>query len=86
MIKDVFLPIVTIWVLVAFAVAPSCHKPETGPNAGINKIEIGKSVVREGYSFEIIEIDSCEYIAYSVGKKQGILTHKGNCKNKAHCR
>lgn len=86
MIKGVFLPIAIIWALVAFAVAPSCHKAETGPNAGMNKIQIGKPVVREGYSFEILEIDSCEYIAYSVGTRQGILTHKGNCKNKAHCR
>lgn len=86
MIKNVFLPILIIWTLVAFATIPSCGKPETGPRAGSNKIEIGKSVVMEGYSFEIVEIDSCEYVAYSVGANFGLLTHKGNCKNKAHCR
>ena len=29
---------------------------------------------------EIITFDSCEYIAYSIGYQEGILTHKGNCK------
>lgn len=86
MIKNVFLPIAIIWTMVAFAIIPSCGNPETGPRAGLNEIEIGKPVVAEGYSFEIIEIDSCEYIAYSVGSNFGLLTHKGNCKNKAHCR
>lgn len=86
MIKNVFLPIAIIWTLIAFATIPSCVKPETGPNAGSNKIEIGKPVVVEGYSFVIVEIDSCEYIAYCIGANTGLLTHKGNCKNKVHSR
>lgn len=31
------------------------------------------------YSWEVIEIDSCEYI-YGIGHYKGFLAHKGNCK------
>lgn len=86
MFKNVVVPIFLVWAIVASAIIPSCHKPETGPNAGLSEIEIGKSVVVEGRSFQIVTIDSCEYVAYSIGANFGLLTHKGNCKNKAHCR
>ena len=39
--------------------------------------------------FSVIEIDGCEYIYYDRGfgdvRVYGI-THKGNCKNKIHCK
>lgn len=30
-------------------------------------------------TFQIIIIDSCEYIAYRFYRSNGLLTHKGNC-------
>lgn len=40
-----------------------------------NKVDkIGKE-----YTFNIINVDGCEYIMYKRG-----ISHKGNCKNKIH--
>lgn len=61
-----------------------CRTPETGPQAGKSEIEIGKSVSVEGYSFQIITIGECEYVAYSVGANFGLFTHKGDCQNPVH--
>jgi hypothetical protein len=30
--------------------------------------------------FDIIEIDSCEYVASNIGFNSAVLTHKGNCR------
>ena len=39
-----------------------------------------------GQGFDVIEIDSCQYI-YSTKGYGGYLAHKGNCKNPIHdCR
>lgn len=82
--KPIRLPIVII-LITTLVTMQSCGHIETGPHAGSNKIEIGKTVVTEGYSVEILEIDSCEYVAYCIGSQTGLLTHKGNCKNPIHC-
>ena len=30
--------------------------------------------------FQLIELDSCQYVGYMVGQREGFFTHKGNCK------
>ncbi len=37
-----------------------------------------------GYDLSIFEIDGCEYVGMSIGWNNGVLTHKGNCKNPIH--
>lgn len=57
---------------------------ETGPKAGKPEYETGKSVNRGGQKFEVIQIDGCEYIYHAIFSREGLLTHKGNCKNPIH--
>lgn len=35
-------------------------------------------------TFDVIQIDSCEYLMHNVGYNTGVMTHKGNCKNPVH--
>lgn len=37
-----------------------------------------------GREFTVYEIDGCEYLGYDVGGSDGVLIHKGNCKNPIH--
>jgi hypothetical protein len=78
----------TTLILIAFSIVSlaMCKKVETGPNANKSDIEIGKIVTNEGHRFQILTIDSCEYIALQVGANFGLLTHKGNCNNPFHCK
>jgi len=37
--------------------------------------------------FKVVEHDGCEYITYGLGLSNGVMAHKGNCKNPIHrCR
>ncbi len=41
------------------------------------------------YEYEVIVIDSCEYLVYgrfssTIHDRTHVLTHKGNCKNPTH--
>jgi len=47
-----------------------------------NTAEQNFNVLQERFpeKWATVEIDSCEYITYSPGSKEGMLTHKGNCK------
>jgi hypothetical protein len=38
----------------------------------------------DGRSLKTYQIEGCEYLGYSVGHENGVLTHKGNCKNPIH--
>lgn len=74
--------ILIIWVLVGVGIF--CGKVEAGPKISKSEVKIEKAFVPEGFKFQIITIDSCEYIARSIGGNTGLLTHKGNCKNPIH--
>ena len=64
-------------LILMFAVAlVSCETK----NVTINKTE----VEIDGRTIKIYEIDGCEYLGCNVGHENGILTHKGNCKNPIH--
>ena len=43
-----------------------------------NEMKVEYATEKDG--FKIVVIDSCEYISYYLGWKEGLLTHKGNCK------
>ena len=64
----------------------SCKDIQTGPEAGKNEIELGKAFGFEGENLQVIVIDSCEYLHGRLGHDNGLLTHKGNCKNTFHSR
>lgn len=57
-----------------------------GPDADTKKINEQKGLQftwpdgGQGDRFDIIVIDSCEYIGRKLGYSAGVLTHKGNCK------
>lgn len=62
----------------------SCEDVETGPKIGMQQYEINKTANKFGDKFDVIQIDSCEYIYSSLFTREGLLTHKGNCKNPIH--
>lgn len=64
----------------------SCTEIETGPKVGKQEYEIGKAFDVGGRRFEVVLIDSCEYISSGIGHQSGLLTHKGNCKNPFHAK
>lgn len=49
-----------------------------------SEIRIGEVLAPDGYEMRVVTIDSCEYISYNMGNYAGLLTHKGNCKNRIH--
>ena len=54
--------------------------------AQVREIKIGEEGLFGRKDFEIVVIDSCQYIAYRLTTYQGLLTHKGNCNNPVHSR
>lgn len=46
--------------------------------------EISQIKVDAVYSLSIVSIDSCEYIVFNAFRPNGLMTHKGNCKNSIH--
>lgn len=77
-------PISLLLLMMFLLEACDVPQPNSGISAGIKSIEIGEPAIYDRYSLQIVLIDSCEYIAYSVGANFGLLTHKGNCKNPFH--
>ena len=55
-------------------VAPSSSINPLSVNQELHTIKVG------GVNYKIIVLDGCEYIR----NNNGNLTHKGNCRNKAH--
>lgn len=42
------------------------------------------TVIINGVSFSIYEIENCEYLGNDLSHRNAVLTHKGNCKNPIH--
>lgn len=63
-------------ILVTAVIVVSCETK----NVTINKTDTEIA----GYTIKTYEIDSCEYLGFNVGGRNGLLTHKGNCKNPIH--
>ena len=60
-------------LLVAVFVSSCDDKPDL-PTLPPNSLNVG------GRQYEILIIDSCEYISYNVGTSWSMFSHKGNCK------
>ena len=72
-------------ILCTIVALSSCTNGEntTPIDSNNNYKDIGDfGVMSKAYpNLKIITIDSCEYISFNLGSNNGLLTHKGNCRN-----
>lgn len=73
--------IITGLALIFFGCGPSREEIEAREKGiGLWSNENVKTTQVAGQDFEVIKIDSCEYI-YHYGNRSESLIHKANCKN-----
>lgn len=66
-----------------FLLFVSCELPPKRPvTKDIDNQQV--STVPGNFSYNVIVIDSCEYLEYGGAHGYLEITHKGNCRNKIH--
>lgn len=86
-LKDLFacLTCFIVMMTIAFVVAQCDNKEkEADPKIGEPEYKLGIHADEFGRKIYVLEIEGCEYICYNLYCEEGLLTHKGNCKNPIH--
>lgn len=61
-------------LMLAAGLFVACSNAYNNPTLPTNNLNI------DGRQYQVITIDSCEYIVYGVGMNYSMFSHKGNCK------
>lgn len=75
MVKTLNITLLIVLSIIMVNCGPSYEEVQ------IEQVKNGKAIKsNNGKIFDIIIIDSCEYVVYDFGINNAIMSHKGNCK------
>lgn len=87
--KETFVPIgILLCAYIAYLSISKILAPTKSNDiyntVGQRTINISEPLDIGGTTFEVVVIDSCEYLSYKLSNYAGMITHKGNCTNPVH--